>query len=271
MTVKHFLNKNAPSIFAGMAIAGVVETVVLAVKATPKAYSILEEMEEEPTKVEVVKATWKCYMPAAVAGVATIACITASHYAHIHKETGLIAAYSLAETKFANYRKKVGRKKDKDVMNKLQKEKIKKAKKPKEEPVDGKMWCYEPESDQFFQATTEQILWVELTANKVFANQSYLTFNQFLSLLPGCKKVEWGDHYGWYLYDEDGTWDFNWSFYRGGSPWIDIQPQISVDEDMMILAYGMHPGDDLDCNDIDEPEQFIVQNSIDWNKPKHGI
>lgn len=266
MSLKGYILENLPSILTGVAVAGVVETVYLAVKATPKALDILEERSSEEkkdgtgwNKTDTVKATWKCYIPAAIAGAGTIACIVGANYAHLSREAGMLAAYSFLGEKFVDYRERSGEKHDDKIMNSIKKDHISEAVKGKpNRPLEiGKMWCFEPESEQYFQATTEQILWAELTANKIFHNQGWLSFNQFLDLLPkDAKRVPWGDHTGWYTSDEDGSWDYNWSFYRGGTPWIDIQPQISEDDDVMVIAYGMHPGDCPDPQDIEEPEQI---------------
>lgn len=263
MNLKGYILENLPSILTGVAVAGVVETVYLAVKATPKALDILEENPAGiKTKTQKVQAAWKCYIPAAIAGAGTIACIIGANYAHISREAGMLAAYSFLGEKFVDYREKSGEKHDDKIMNAIKKEHVSEVKKPDRPLEVGKMWVYEPESKQYFQATTEQILWAELTANKMFHNQGWLSFNQFLDLLPEAKRVPWGDHTGWYIYDDDGYWDFNWSFYSGGTPWIDIQPQISEDDDVMILAYGMHPGDCPDPHDIEEPEQINMKKPV---------
>ena len=76
MNLKGIFIEHLPSILTGVAVVGVIETTVLAVKATPKAIDILEQMEEKPTKKEeVIKATWKCYIPSVIACSATIVCI----------------------------------------------------------------------------------------------------------------------------------------------------------------------------------------------------
>jgi len=72
--VKSSLSKHSPEILVGIGITGMVTTTVLAVKATPKALKLIEETKKEERKdkltpIETVKATWKCYIPAAVTGV----------------------------------------------------------------------------------------------------------------------------------------------------------------------------------------------------------
>ena len=270
MSLKGYIFENLPSILTGVAVAGVVETVYLAVKATPKALEVLEEVpvEEVKNKKDVVKHTWKCYIPAAIAGAGTIACIVGANYAHLSREAGMLAAYSFLGEKFVDYRERSGEKHDAKIMKGIEKDHISEAVKGKpDRPLEiGKIWVYEPESEQYFQTTKEQILWAEIVANKMFHNQGWLSFNQFLKLFPEAKEVKWGKRSGWYRYDDDGAADFNWSFYPGGEPWIDIQPIISEDDDVLILAYGMHPMDFPDPNDVEEPEQFqekpvVVKNS----------
>lgn len=98
-TVKRGFGKRSPEILLGIGIASGITATVLAVKATPKALQLIEEVKfekattwneehsdshvravaENLTKLEVVKATWKCYIPAAISGVASIACLLGSH------------------------------------------------------------------------------------------------------------------------------------------------------------------------------------------------
>ena len=77
------LKKASPTILTCIGAAGVVATAALAVKATPKADSLIKadsrrNHDGDPyaaTKLEAVKSCWKCYIPAAATGVATIICI----------------------------------------------------------------------------------------------------------------------------------------------------------------------------------------------------
>lgn len=265
MNVFNLLRNNAPCILTGMAIFGVAWTSVEAVKATPKAMHILEEQELDVRKepVKAAKACWKCYIYPAAILVGTSACILGINYLLEKDKDELIAALVYSEMK---------RKEHIDFENGMfgplyseqTEECIKESRRsrndiPNEPLMEGMMWCYEPESDQWFQTNTEQVLWAELTANKMFANHGELRFNQYLQLFPNAKTVDGLDYFGWFKYDDDGYWDFNWSFYPGGTPWIDIQPQINTKENYMVLAYGMHPGDDPDCHDLEEPEQFEVK------------
>ena len=71
--------RRSPEILTGIGIAGLVTTTIFAVKATPKALDLIakaeEEKQEELTKLEAVKVAWKPYIPAAISGATSIACL----------------------------------------------------------------------------------------------------------------------------------------------------------------------------------------------------
>lgn len=268
MSILNTIRNNTPFILTGMAIFGVALCAVETAKATPKAVHILEEEEIDVQKDPVagIKACWKCYIYPAGIFAGTMTLLIIREFIHEKDYKKVLAALAYSEAKHQEYlaweKGMFGPQYPAQAEESIRSDRRARNDIPNDPLREGMMWCYEPESDQWFQTNTEQILWVELTANKMFANQERLTFNQYLSLYPYAKhNIEGFDYYGWYKYDDDGYWDYNWSFYRGGTPWIDIQPQINTSENYMVLKYGMHPGDDPDCNDLDipeEPEQFIV-------------
>ena len=97
------LKKASPTILTCIGAAGVVATAVLAVKATPKADSLIKadsrrNHDGDPyaaTKLEAVKSCWKCYIPAAATGVATIICIFGANTLNKKQQASLASAYAL--------------------------------------------------------------------------------------------------------------------------------------------------------------------------------
>ena len=94
------LSQYSPEILTGIGIAGMVTTTVLAVKATPKALQLIEAKKAEvglqpdtplSTK-EVVKATWKCYIPAATTGVLSATCIIGASRVNLRRNAALATA-----------------------------------------------------------------------------------------------------------------------------------------------------------------------------------
>lgn len=76
---KMFWKKNGSTILTCAGAVGVVGTTVLAVKATPKAMELIKMAEEEKgeklTKTEVFKTAGPAYIPTALVGVGTLACV----------------------------------------------------------------------------------------------------------------------------------------------------------------------------------------------------
>lgn len=117
----------ASTILSCVGAVGVVATSVLTAKATPKAMKICEGLrnervnnyEEEPTKFEYVKAAWKCYIPAIIAGASTITCILGANVLSVKAQASLISAYALLDSTYKDYQKKVaekyGEEADKDI------------------------------------------------------------------------------------------------------------------------------------------------------------
>ena len=129
-TVKH-----SPEILTGLGIVGMAATVVMAVRATPKALRKIEEERSEQRveklePVEVVKATWKCYIPAAVTGAVSVACIVGASSVNIRRNAALVAAYKLSETALADYKEKVteavGARKEQNIREKVAQKQLEK-------------------------------------------------------------------------------------------------------------------------------------------------
>lgn len=90
---------------------GVVATSIMAVKATPKATKLLEVSEKEKgeklTKMEIVKIAGPAYIPAAIVGVSTIACIFGANILTKNSQASLASAYALLDRSYKEYRNKV--------------------------------------------------------------------------------------------------------------------------------------------------------------------
>ena len=128
------VSKHSPEILTGLGVAGMVVTVVMAVRATPKAIMLINEKEceqhvEKLPKKEVVKTCWKCYVPTAVTGATSIACLIGASSVNARRITALSAAYQLSESALTEYKNKVvetiGEKKEQTVREKVSEERVK--------------------------------------------------------------------------------------------------------------------------------------------------
>ena len=110
--VKTATVKHSPEILTGVGIAGMITTTVMAVRATPKAIQLLDEEKrrQQADKLEpmdVVKTAWKCYIPAAVTGTVSVACLIGASSVNARRNAALTAAYTISESTLRDYQKKV--------------------------------------------------------------------------------------------------------------------------------------------------------------------
>lgn len=110
-TVKASTIKHSPEILTGVGVAGMVTTTVMAVRATPKAIRLLEDEKHRQNTdklepIDAVKATWKCYIPAAVTGTVSVACLIGASSVNARRNAALTAAYTLSESTLRDYQKR---------------------------------------------------------------------------------------------------------------------------------------------------------------------
>lgn len=209
--VRLSLSRHSPEILMGIGIAGVITTTVLAVKATPKALQLIDEKKEELevdtlAPVEVVKTTWKCYIPAAVTGVTSIACLIGSHSVNARRNAALATAYKLSETAFTEYREKVvetiGEKKEKTVRDKVSAEQIKKNPVSNTEIIvtgKGNTLFYDNHSARYFYSDLEKIKRAENKLNKQILTDPFdsgVSLNDFYREI-GLPETSVGEHLVW--------------------------------------------------------------------------
>lgn len=204
------LTKHSPEILTGVGIAGMITTVVLAVKATPKALDLISreeyEVKRELTPVETVKAAWKPYVPAMVTGVASTACLIGANSVNLKRNAALAAAYTLSDTAFREYKEQVvetlGEKKERAVQDKVAEKKIKEHPVSNEVVVSGKgaSLCLEPLSMRYFNTDFNSIIAAKNAINTQILTGvcGTATVNEFYDLL-NLPHTEVGDDLGWDL------------------------------------------------------------------------
>ena len=197
--------KHSPEILTGIGIAGMLSTTVFAVRATPKALMLIEEKKREKkfageqpelTKVEVIKVAWKPYIPAAVTGVASVACLVGASSVNARRNAALAAAYALSETTLADYKEKVietlGEKKAQEVKDAIAKDKIENDPvSPKEIVITdkGETLFYESLSGRYFKSDYEAIRSAVNTLNEQLLLDEYISLNEFYEAI-GLDSIE---------------------------------------------------------------------------------
>lgn len=214
------LRKHSPEILTGIGIAGMVTSTVLAVRATPKAIILLEEKKEEEDveklkPLEVVRTAWTCYIPAAVTGGLSIACLIGASSVNARRNAALATAYSLSESALKTYQEKVietiGEKKEREIRDEIAKDQIKKDPPVNKEIIitgKGETLCYDTISCRYFKCDIEKLRKIEAQLNKELYSTMFVSLNEFYYEV-GLRASEIGDDLGWNA--DIGPIDFNFS------------------------------------------------------------
>ena len=224
---KTFLNRNAATILTCVGGAGVVATSVMAVKATPKALTLLKDAEEKKgeklTKTEVVKVAGPVYIPSVVVGVSTIACIFGANALNKRKQAALMSAYALLDSSYKDYKNKVeelyGEEADDKIKSEIAKDKYDES---DIEPVKkGKELFYDYFSNRYFESAIEDVQRAEYYLNRALVMRDGVSLNEFYDLLK-IPHIESGDEYGWTM---GACLDMYWQ------SWIDFSHETITMED----------------------------------------
>ena len=238
-SIKGVLERHAPEILTGIGVAGMVTSTVLAVKATPKAYRLVndrkDELEVEKLPVtELVKTTWKCYIPAVVTCGASIACLIGASSVNFKRNAALATAYKLSEAALSEYKdaviETIGEKKEQSVRDKVAEERLKKNPVSKSEIIvtgNGATLCYDPVGNSYFKSNIQQIESAKNKLNARMLSENYVSLNDFYDEL-GIGPTKLGDDLGWDIY-KDGLVEiaFSSQLAEDGTPCLVMEYSIA--------------------------------------------
>jgi hypothetical protein len=228
-------------ILSGLAIAGLVATVVLAVKATPKALNKLELEKEyvgdeedimpenvKLTPKQTVKVVWKDYIPAAITGAATVSCIVGSHRISHKRISALAGLYSVTTKAFNDYKDKVveklGDNVHRAITDEVRTDKVEKTDITDKNPIiitgDGDCLCYDVYSGRYFRSNIEKLRKTENKLNQRIIHDNYVCLNDM--------------YYEWKLDSIKNGYDIGWNTnhlieFAFSSAIKDDQPVLVVD------------------------------------------
>lgn len=223
------LRRSSPTILTVLGVVGVVSTAATAVRATPKALRLIKVKKDELktdklTPMELVQTTWRCYIPSALIGVGTIACVVGIGVMDKRNQAALASAYAMLNESYKQYRQAAKKVYGEDADNKIHAEMAIDAK------VSSSDWGYQvynkdmdPESEQllfydlaskkYFTTTMAAVLNAQYHVNRNLAIRGDCSLNEYLSFL-GVDGVDKGDEIGWdittMIEDMDSYWlDFD--------------------------------------------------------------
>lgn len=246
--VKIGFDKHSPEILIGLGIASAITSTVLAVKATPKAMQLIENEKSRQNKklieesawpncgqitkltpADVFKTTWKCYIPAAISGTASVAFLLGSNSVHARRNAAIATAYKLSETALTDYKKEVietiGEEKAKLIQDKVAQKHV------DEHPVSnnqviiagsGKQLCYDGISGRYFESDIQTIRAAVNTINETMVYEMYASLGDFYNEI-GLPPTTLSDELGWNL--DDGQLEISY----GSAISDDGRPCITLD------------------------------------------
>lgn len=236
--VQAFTTKHSPEILTGIGIVGMVTTTILAVRETPKALMLIsdaayEKEDCELTTAEKIKACWKCYVPAAVTGAVSIACLVGASSVNLRRNAALATAYKLSETALTEYREKVietvGEKKERLVRENIDKDHLEKNPVTNNNVIvtgNGDTLCYDSLFGRYFNSDIDKIKRAINELNRELIMDNYVSLNDFYDRLD-LDHIEIGDDLGWNVDDGLIDIDFGSQLASNGRPCITLNYTIA--------------------------------------------
>lgn len=227
MNARVFFKRNASTILTVIGGIGVVATTVSAVKATPKALEKIEKSKEEKggelSKWEVVKTVAPDYIPAALLGTTTIACILGANILSKRQQAVLISAYTLMDQSFKDYKRKLielhGEETHHEIIEQLAIEKAQETyingncilancNLATEDACGEPVLFYDEYGGRYFESNIEQVINAEYHFNRNFVLRGYSVLNELYEFL-GLDPTDYGEAVGWSVESELYWVDFN--------------------------------------------------------------
>lgn len=211
------IKRYAPEILTTLSVGGLLTTAYLGSKAGYKAgIHVVSEFsarldnardDEEVLPLapkEIIKDTWKFYIPVAIVGTATAVAIIGSNRISNNRQLALISAAAISERALSEYQQKIvettSRPKEQKVRDVIIQDEVND--KPASEfdrlaPLkDGDVWVIESHTKQLFVSNAEKIHRAENDANRQAIHDGYVSLNTFLDCL-GLPTSDAGEVVGW--------------------------------------------------------------------------
>lgn len=218
-----FTSKNSPAILTGLAVAGVIITVVKAYKSAPKCQEILDQHRKEMERIDTddkelkrkvtgkaVKELVPHIVPVMVMCGATIACILGSHSVSNRRIAAISAAYSMSEKAVKDLNSKMietlGQNKTRAIKDAIVKDKVDKDPIDKSQIVmsrDGTHLCKDLYSGRMFYSNAQTINQAINRLSHRIRTEMYISLNDLYDELsnPNLPRIPLGDDVGWNIDD----------------------------------------------------------------------
>lgn len=196
-TCARFLRKHGGTILAVAASVGVVATAIETGRASTKAQKIIEKNtiaidcenygKSCYTTKQKVLDCWKAYVPAAILGGGTIACILGSNALNKKQIASLTAAYMALGKTYQTYRAQVrrtiGDQQENEIFETAKSIEMAEKDQTVKNAATEKLLCYDPIGKRYFHATEAELLTAFYEANRDFNANGYIALNDVYGYL----------------------------------------------------------------------------------------
>ena len=234
-SIKNKLGEKSPEILTGVGIAGMLSSVIFAVKATPKAMQLVEDELEynlDATKMDVFRAAWRPYVPAATTFIFSSACLIGANSINHKRNAAIATACSLSEYALREYRNKVveviGEEKEKEIRDAVSRDRVEARPLTSEVIItgNGDVLCFETLSGRYFKSNVDRIEKAMNILNRRVLSENYCSVNDYYEAL-GLDPIDVGEELGWNT--DDGMIELHYS----SQLTVDNQPCVVLDPIVM--------------------------------------
>lgn len=210
-------DENSPTILTFLGASGVFTTAGMAIGATPPAMNLIAQekdarkeealkaghglMPRPITKWDMVKITWRCYVPTAAVALVSVGCIVGANSINLRRNAALASLYSVTREAFEKYQEKVieeyGKNKEEKVRESLAQDQL------NTHPIRdvfrtgrGDVLFFDPWSARYFMSDPEWVRRCINDFNHRLNADSERSLNCFYDDL-GLEHVRAGDDIGW--------------------------------------------------------------------------
>lgn len=202
--VLRLLKSNSPEILTALGVSGVVTTAYFTHKAAVEAHKQLEAKDQHClSNKEKAKIVWKLYIPPGISGAATIGCIIASSKASTKRTTAAVAAYSLTERAFTEYKERVvdqiGKNAEQKIRDDIAQETVTNNPPNSKEVIilgKGDVLCCELYTRRYFKSNMDMLRKAENQINAKIISDVYVPLDDFYEIL-GLPYTSHSAHWGW--------------------------------------------------------------------------
>lgn len=226
-----YASEHKTTLMIGGGVAGLWIAGITAIRVTPKASMLLEERrckkhdeylednEKSPTLSlkDYIQVAWLYYIPPMALAAVSTGMIIFAHKADQKQNAALAAAYALSESRLKEYSEKVietvGEKKEKEVREAIDKERVE-----KNQPIDGEIistgdgdtLCLDAWNGRYFWSDIECLRRAAVDLSRRVLDGETVTINDFYDRvnLPEAKN---GDYFAWEIGNHSEMIELNFS------------------------------------------------------------